>query len=200
METETMTRMIRTLFAAVLLAPMSLAAQGRVSLELRGGAAFPTENLADAELDTGLGFEATIAYHFVERLAVYGGWGWRHFSSDASFAGTDLDFEETGYVAGLRFRQPFGSARRVALQLHGGALYDHIEVEDADGDLVTDTGHGLGWEAGAALVFGFGNGWELTPGVKYRSLARDFEIANVTTEGNLRYVAAEIGIAKRLGR
>lgn len=193
--------MPRTLIGLATLAclalPATVFAQSPLSFELRGGVAIPTQDLADATLQTGLGFEGTIGYRLMPHLGVYAGWDWHHFNAKQSFAGSDLDFETTGYVFGLRFQQPFrGEAGGLAYQLRAGALINHIEVEDNDGELVVDTGHGLGYEVGVGLAIPMG-GWQLVPGVRYRTLNRDFEIGATTTSGTLSYLAVELGFARR---
>lgn len=182
---------------ALLGAPPVALAQSRFHFELRPGIAIPTQDLADASLQTGLGFEGTIGYRFMPHLGIYGGWDWHHFNAKQSFAGADLDFEETGYVLGLRFQHPFrGDMGGVSYQLRAGGTYNHIEVEDAAGDLVVDTGHGLGFEVGTGIAFSMGS-WQLVPGVRYRSLKRDFEIGGTTTSGTLAYLALEFGFSRR---
>lgn len=182
---------------ALCIVPATVTAQSRFHFELRPGVAIPTQDLADASLTIGIGFEGTIGYRFLPHLGVYAGWDWHHFTADQSFAGNDLDFEETGYAFGLRFQHPLGGeTSTVALQLRGGGTVNHIEVENNSGDLVVDTGHGLGWEVGAGVAVRLG-GWELVPGARYRSLRRDFEIGATTTTGTLRYLAIEFGVARR---
>jgi hypothetical protein len=193
--------MSRTLLACLSLAlialPTTTQAQNRWRLETRGGAAFTTQDLADASLDPGFGFEATIAYSFMPQISAYAGWDWYHFSTDeASFAGAGSDVEETGYAFGLRFEQPFGEAARVALRLRGGGTYNHVETENEAGEVIGDSGHGFGWEAGAALGIVVGESWELSPGVRYRSLTPDLDFAGPATSGALEYVAVEIGVSR----
>jgi hypothetical protein len=182
---------------ALIALPMTTQAQTRWRLEARTGAAFATQNLADASLDPGFGFEATVVYGFMPRISAYAGWDWYHFSSaEASFAGTNSDIEETGYAFGLRFEQPLGEAAPVALRLRAGGTYNHVEVEDASGEITGDSGHGFGWEAGAALGITLGDRWELSPGVRYRSLTPDLDFAGPATSGSLEYVAVEIGVSR----
>jgi hypothetical protein len=166
-----------------------------VSFEFRPGVAIATEDLADASLGTGFGIEGTLSYRFMQHLSVYGGWDWHRFTSDASFAGNDVDIEETGYAFGLMFQHPIGNSA-IAMRLRAGGTYNHIEIEDSDGALITDSEHGLGWEAGAGLAVTI-SGWELSPGVRFRSLDRDFEIGSATTSGVLRYAAVEVGFGRK---
>ena len=193
--------MSRKLFGVLALlliaATSSVHAQDRWRFEVRGGAAFPMEDLGDASLNTGFGFEGTVGYRVQPHLWAYAGWDWHQFTADASFAGGDNDFEETGYALGLQFEHPIGGrSEAVALQLRAGGTYNHVEVENTAGDLVADSDHGLGWEAGAGLAFRLGNGWQLAPGMRFRSLSRDFTIGSTTTAGSLRYLAAELGISR----
>lgn len=169
----------------------------RLTLEMRGAGAMPTQNFANAELNPGFGFGATVAYRLLPHTHAYGGWDWLHFRADQSFAGTDSDFEETGYTFGLRFEHPLSVASRVLYRLEGGGTYRHVEIEDAGGDVIADSGHGLGFEFGAGAVVPIGQSWRLSPVVRYRSLSPEFAIGGVTTSGELRYVALELGLAYR---
>ncbi len=193
--------MSRALFGCLVLAlialPATTHAQDRWRLEARTGAAFTTQDLADASLDPGFGFEATIAYKFMPHLAAYAGWDWYHFStSQGSFGGPASDLEETGYAFGMRFEHPIGGMERVALRLRAGGTYNHVEIENGAGETIGDSGHGLGWEAGAALGIVLGQSWELSPGVRYRSLTPDLDFAGAATVGTLEYVAVEIGVSR----
>jgi hypothetical protein len=175
----------------------SAAAQGRTTLDLRTTFVTPIADMADAELSPGIGFGGTLAYRLQPHLHLYAGWDWIRFTSDASFAGNDMDFEETGYTFGLRFEHPLRPASRVAYRLEAGGLYKHVEIEDADGDLVDDSGHGLGLELGAGLLLPMGERWRLTPTARLRSHAPSFTIGSTTTDGTMRYVGLELGVSRR---
>ena len=73
-----------------------------------------------------------------------------------------------------------------------------IEIENQEGDLIADSGHGLGWEVGAGVAIGVGEKGSLTPGPRYRSLSRDLEFDGVEVPVDLRYVTAELGFAWHL--
>lgn len=171
-------------------------AQDRWSLELRGGAALPTQDLGDLDLATGFGFEGTAEYRPLPHLGVYAGWDWHRFSTEEEIAGPDVDVEETGYALGLRFQHPLRGDAGPALRLRAGGTYNHIEIED-EGEITADSEHGVGWEAGAGLVFDLGGGWRFSPGARFRALSRDLEIGGVETGVDLTYVAIEAGIARR---
>jgi hypothetical protein len=175
-----------------------LQAQQRVTVDLRAAAAVAAQKLAGTELDAGIGFGGTLAFRIQPHLHVYGGWDWLHFSADDSFAGSDRDFEETGYTFGLRFEHPVrGEEGRLAYRLEGGGTFKHIEIEDDEGELVADSDHGLGFEVGAALLMPLGDTWRFVPALRYRSLDRDFRIGSTTTDASLRYVSLELGISRR---
>ena len=170
-------------------------AQNRLRFELRGGVAIPTAKLGDASLGTGFGFEGTVGARIQPHVSVYAGWDWHRFIADGSFAGANNDFEETGYALGLLFQHPVGSGP-LALQLRAGGTYNHVEIENSAGDLVTGSGHGLGWEAGAGLAFRLGDRWQVAPLVRFRSLSRDFTVGAVTTPASLRYLAIDVGFSR----
>jgi len=173
-------------------------AQEKWSLELRPSTNFSTQDLADAQLKTGFGLEFTVSYNFMEHLGAYVGWGYNVFNSDNdSFTGTgDTDFDETGYSFGLQFIHPIGSSGKLSYLIRAGGVYNHIEVEnDAVGDIIADSEHGLGWEVATGLQISLGDNWKLRPQVGYHALSRDIEIGSVTTV-DLNYVAVGVGIAK----
>jgi hypothetical protein len=184
------------LTALLLSSPGSLFAQERLSLELLPGAAIPTQNMAGSDLTAGVGAEATVSYRFLPHLSAYAGWDWRYFAADASFVGPDIDVEETGYAFGLRFLHPLGRGSAPALMLRAGGTMNHIELENEAGDLVADSGHGLGWEAGAGLAFPVGDRWNIIPAVRFRSSAREFDIGGTVTPATLRYVSVEVGFSR----
>lgn len=180
---------------AMLMATELTYAQSPFSFEFRTGVDFATQELGNADLNTGFGFEGTFAYRFMPHLSAYAGWGWHRFASDNSFAGSSVDFEETGYTFGLQFLHPLG-ATQLDYFVRAGGIYNHIEAENSDGDITADSGHGLGWQAETGLAFDIGNKWQLRPGVRYRSLSRDIEIGNTTTDTDLSYFEFGVGIAK----
>ena len=170
-------------------------AQSNLSWEIRAGVDLATQDLGDADLNTGFGFDGILTYQFMEHTSVFGGWGWHRFTSDDSFAGSNMDFEETGYTFGLEFLHLLGNTS-MDFYIRGGGIYNHIEVESSDGDITADSDHGLGWQAEAGLAFNLGNKWMLKPGVRYRSLSRDIEVGNITTDIDLTYFNLAVGITR----
>lgn len=169
-------------------------AQEHWSLEIRPDVAFPTQELGDADLSTGFGIDGMVAYLFMPHLSAYAGWGWHQFSADQSFAGTNIEFEETGYTFGLQFIHPIGETKLNYLARAGGII-NHIEAENSDGDIIADTGHGLGWQIEAGLVVPLSDRWQVLPSVRYRSLSRDMEVGETSTAVDLSYLSVGVGIS-----
>jgi hypothetical protein len=169
-------------------------AQDKWSLEFRPGVDYATIDIADADLGIGFGFEGTISYRFMPHLAAYAGWSYNNFAVDQSFAGPDASFEETGYTFGLQFIHPIGESG-LSYLVRAGGTYNHIEIENNYGDIIIDSGHGLGWQAEAGLVIPLSKKFSLLPSLRYRSLNRDIEIENVSTSVDLNYLSVGVGLS-----
>lgn len=166
---------------------------GRWNFELRTGADRATQKLGAAKLKTGFGIDATFSYRFMPHLSVYAGWGWNVFGLDRSFAGTNMDFEETGYAFGLQFIHPFEHSS-ISYMVKAGGLYNHIETENSQGDIVNDSSHGLGWQAEAGVVVPLSTTVHLVPSVRYRTVSRSIAIGGVSTAVDLNYISIGAGI------
>lgn len=170
--------------------------EGRFAFELSGGPAWAVEQDGSSSLNTGAGFEGILHYRFVPHTGVYAGWGWNRFAAENSFAGDNADFEETGYVFGLQFKHPIGTSS-LAYYLRAGGLYNHYEIENEAGEIMTDTGHGLGWQLAAGLDIAINNAWHLTPGVKFNALEREFTNDGVDRSLRINYLSIRIGILRK---
>jgi opacity protein-like surface antigen len=192
------TKGLLSIALVVLLSLTTLAQENekRFGVEFNGNVSFVSSDLAGASLNTGLGFETILQYRFMPFTSVYGGWGYSHFNANESFAGNDIDFEQTGYILGLQFKHPIGNSP-VSYFARAGALYCHIETENNDGDIISDTGHGMGWQAAAGIEVALGKNWSLAPGLKYNWLSRETDFENATYQLDHRTVSAQIGIIKR---
>ncbi|MBE0638947.1 MAG: outer membrane beta-barrel protein [Bacteroidales bacterium] len=170
--------------------------ENRFGIEINGEVSFVSTDLAGASLNTGLGFETILQYRFMPFTSVYGGWGWVNFNADESFAGPDMDFEQTGYILGLQFMRQIGSSP-VSYFARAGLLYSHIETENNDGDIISNTGHGVGYQVAGGIEVAMGNNWSLAPGIKFNSLSGETEIEGMNYQLDHRYVSARIGVIKR---
>lgn len=171
-------------------------AEKRFGFEFNSGVSVATQELSGTSLNTGFGFEGVFHYRFLPHLGAYAGWGWNRFGADESFAGNDVCFEETGYVFGLQFKHSIGGTP-LKYYLRAGGLYNHIETENSDGDIINDTGHGLGYQLAAGVEVSIGRNWSLTPGVKFNSLNREADFDGITKDLDYNYVSLRIGIVKR---
>jgi hypothetical protein len=178
----------------LLLVSMPVQAQYKWDASLRGGVNLLTNKLGDDKRNTGAGFEATIGYRLLPPLSVYAGWSWNRFALDQSFAGVKADFEETGYTFGLQYRYPLAQSN-VKLQFGVGGIYNHIEVENTEGNSIGDSGHGLGWQAEAGLLLPLGSRLSIMPGIRYRSLSRDIEIASTITDFDFNYLSGGVSLS-----
>jgi hypothetical protein len=183
-----------TVTLALIFAINQSIAQDRWSLELRPGVNYATQDISDADLGLGFGAELTVAYRFMSHLAAYAGWSYNNFAVDQSFAGTDASFEETGYTFGLQFIHPIGETE-IKYLVRAGGTYNHLEIENSDGDITIDSGHGLGWQAEAGLVIPLSEKFSLLPSIRYRSLNREISINNTTTSVNLNYFSSGVGLS-----
>ena len=188
--------LVTILLAFVAFCSMAQQAEKRFGIEVNGDVSFATSELSGAKLNTGLGFETILQYRFLPFTSVYGGWGWNNFNADESFAGPDMDFEETGYVLGLQFKNSFKNSP-LSYFLRAGALYNHIETENNDGEIVSDSGHGFGWQLAGGFEVDLGKNWSLAPGIKYNSLSGETKVEGNTYELDHRYVALRLGVVKR---
>ncbi|GAO30853.1 outer membrane beta-barrel protein [Geofilum rubicundum] len=168
----------------------------RFGFEFSTGASWSTSQPGDVQLNPGFGLEGIFHYRFMPHTGVYAGWGWNRFGADNSFAGSDVCFEETGYVFGLQFKHPFGTMP-LSYYLRAGGLFNHIELENSDGNIIGDTGHGLGFQLAAGIDYTLGNNWSITPGFKFNYLSRDLDLEGLTTSLNHNYLSIRIGFLKR---
>jgi len=168
----------------------------RFGFELSGGASFATHKLGGANLQIGFGGEGIFHYRFMPHAGVYAGWGYNAFTAENSFAGNEIDFEETGYVFGLQFKHPIGISA-FSYYVRAGGLYNHIELENTDGEIIGDTDHGMGWQAAGGVDIPLGRNWSLTPGVKFNSLSGDVNLEGTTTQLDLNYIQVRVGILKK---
>lgn len=168
----------------------------KFSFELNLGTSFATKDLGDANLKTAFGSEFMFHYQLMSHMGAYLGWGYNKFSAETSFAGNSMDFEETGYILGIQFKHPIANSP-LSYFLRAGGMYSHIEIENEEGEIIENTGHGLGWQVGAGIDIPLSSKWSLTPSVKYSALSRESEIEGMNTPLDLNYFSVRIGITKK---
>ena len=176
--------------------------KSRFSIELGGGHSVAIGKPGGFKVNTGMGADGIIAYNAYKNLGVFAGWGWNTFGNEY------FDFEETGYMYGIQYKNAFKESR-FSYTLRAGALYNHIEVEgahnsDFDG-FSYDSGHGLGFHSSGSLEYSLGKGWAINGSLKYQQLKRavvlpDSELLPTPAETDydihLKYIGLRIGIVK----
>lgn len=170
--------------------------QERFAVEFRPGISFPLDDMAGSKLNTGYGFEFTVAYEVLQDVGVYAGWGWNKFDADNAFFTQQIFIEESGYTAGIQFKHRLSNSSFSYL-IKGGAVYNHLELEDNAGEQIADSGHGLGWQAAAGISFEIGNNWDLRPTVRYRSLPGNIEAYNGQISVDLQHISLGVGLVKK---
>jgi hypothetical protein len=167
----------------------------RFGFEISGGPSVSLSQPGGSDLNVGGGIEGIFHYRFLAHTGVYAGWGWSHFPSDESFAGQGTDFEETGYVIGLQYQQEIKNTS-LSYYFRGGALYNHLELENRDGDLIGDTHHGWGWQVAGGVYVPIGKTVNITTGLKLNSLSRPLEYNGNARDLDLRHLSLRVGIIK----
>jgi len=186
---------VLAMFATLSMNSTAQEKEKRLGFELSGGPSFATNEFVEG-LRMGFGFEGTFHYRILSNAGIYAGWGYNSFSTETSSSEANRDYEETGYVLGLQFAYPSdGGILSYFLRL--GALYNHIEIENDNGDILNDTGHGLGFQLAGGINIRLGSGWSLTPGFKYNSLSDKTEFEGTSMQLDYRYISARIGIMRR---
>ena len=186
----------KSILFSLLLMSVNLLAQKNHNwnFEFRSAGSYATQNLGDADLNMGLGFEGNFSYRLMPHLSATLGWGWNKFSAERSFFGSDMNFEETGYTFGLQFLHPINNSG-ISYLVRGGGIYNHIEIENEKGDITHDSGHGLGWQIETGLAFELNNQLSIIPSIRYRSLSRDIKTDDKNVSIDLNYLSAGIGLS-----
>lgn len=182
------------LVIAIILISFSGKAQEKWSVEFRPGLSFPTSDVGDIDSKIGFGFELTGAYSIMPHLAAYAGWGWNEFKGDHNFSGENVTFKEMGYTFGFQTIRQIGTSSFSYLA-RVGAVYNKIKLEDNVGNISADTGYGFGWQVALGIDYEVAHNLSLRPMFRYRSLSRDLDIANDSTELKLNYISFGIGLA-----
>ena len=189
-------RVSLALAAGLVLAAAPATAQNRFSIDLNAGAAFATEKMAGSDLQDGLGFGFAANVRVMPHMHIYAGWDYHRFAAKPLLFGAE-DLDDTGYAFGAKFQHPVMT--KLDLWARAGGIYNHIELEDDAGDLIADSGHELGWEAGGGAAFMVTDRLSIMPGARYRTYSADLKVGSTTTPVDLTYLTAEVMLSWKLG-
>jgi opacity protein-like surface antigen len=171
-----------------------LFAQPRWTAEVRGGVNVAVDEFAGVDLETGAGLELGLGVRVAPDLFVYGAWDWQTRAAKTPLFGTTADVEDTGYAFGLQYLAPLSS--RAKPWVRAGGLFNHVEIEDEEaGDLVADSKHTFGFEAGGGLDVTLNDRWSVTPGVRYRRFEPTVRFGGAESSSTLAYLTFDVGIA-----
>lgn len=185
--------------ALLALLPLALTAQGeekRGGFEVNGGLSLATYAPGDVITNIGAGGEALFHYRVTKHLGLYGGWGYNAFRNDYEPAGHSCDFEETGYIIGLQYKRQMETSN-VSVFVRGGYQYKHIEIEDPSGELLFDTTHGPGWQAGFGIDIPLAEKWSLLPELKFSALPERRGLSTADPLPDRNYCSVRLGILRK---
>lgn len=186
--------LVATMLIMALFMAQVAKAQGKLNVTFRPSANFPVKDLGPTELKNGGGYEFNFSYRFISPLSVYAGWGWSSFSPKESGNGVS-HYEENGTRFGLQFIHPVREGSKINMHLSAGGVGHHIESENEDGDVIDDSGHGVGWEAEVGLSIPLNKRWQIVPGIRYHSLSRKMMIGTTQEEVDLNYISIGVGVS-----
>lgn len=174
-------------------------AQSGWNMSLRPSVNYATQNLATSHLNLGYGFEGMAGYEFNSHFEASGGGSWNMFTASQSFADCKTAFIETGYTMQLQYKHNIGSSKSQYV-LKGGAVYNHIRVQNQQGYLVTDSQRRLGWQAEAGVAFQMGQFFQIMPGIRYRQLSNQVEFEKINIPMKLTYVSTGVSLIWSFGK
>jgi len=149
-----------------------------VSIEARGGFAFPTgEWTDDVDLGTGVGFGVSAIVGVTPMINVYGGWERYSFELDdeGDLEGADVDAVDSGFRLGAEVALPL--AAPVSPFVFGGLTYSKLSVSASGGgaSVEVDSDNSLGFEVGAGARIPLGTVIAFTPTIRYGSHSAEFD-------------------------
>jgi len=190
-------RIIKPILFAILLVSISSKAltYDKVALEIRSNYNFVTDDIQGLDVNTGYGVEVALNYNFMEQLGVYVGWGWNHFTLEASNTNDGFVFDETGFNFGLQYIKPIGDSEELSYLVKAGGIYNQVIIEpESSGS--REFGPQLGWEFCLGIQYGIGKAWFIRPQLSYSSLTGDYIVSGRSYDFKLNYIAFGLGIAK----
>lgn len=165
------------------------------SFEVRGGAAFPTGDLADEDLgnaETGWTIGGSVGMQVIPfvGLGVYAGFTRSEFGTADS---DDLTYIAEGFDAGVRWNVPT-PLLPIDPWIKAGLVLHTFDAQAEGEDFESE--RGLGFEIGGGLGFSLTNKLSITPGVSYTSFS--YEVDGEDDEVTINHIKVDVGLRLRL--
>lgn len=187
-------RMLRSMFvltAAVLLGTAATAeAQNPLRLDVRVGGATGIQELATADINSGVGFLARVEYDFAPQFGVYAGYSWYQLFLEETPYARERAYDK-GFAFGAIFNGPEWGA--TTPWLSAGGLYDKLNLTNKGSTSETISDWTVGWELGLGLRIPTAAGIQITPAIRYRSYSPELDLFDIG-ETDVGYVAFELGV------
>ncbi|HKP76484.1 MAG TPA: outer membrane beta-barrel protein, partial [Longimicrobiaceae bacterium] len=181
----------------------------RLSVEVRGGAGFPTGSFGAGQTidtngacclhnSTGWNVTGSVLFAVTSNLEVYAGYRHDEFSVDNPAGPASWHPVDDGVAAGMRLGLPVRVGARFRPFAEAGVMLSNARtVSDRDDVLPTDAREGF--EVGGGLAVNLARRFSLTPAVRYRKhkthvrAGMGFQAAN----GEVAYLSADVGLQFR---
>ena len=127
-------------------------------------------------------------------MGIYAGWSWFRFHSDQSFAGPDVEVDETGVLYGLQFERALGPHPLPEVRARAGLTYERVDLEPAAGGNGIRSDYDFGWGASMLLAFPLGEHLRLGPAVHYRAFSPTFPVGSGGESADLDHVSMDVAV------
>jgi hypothetical protein len=167
-----------------------LQAQQQWRIELRPSLQFPVHSVNGDKIGPGPGLEAGLTHMFSPLWGAHAGVGYGQFDR---YGEGDAYYEEAGAHLGIRLFQPMIGPLQA--MLGGGTIYHRLAMKEGNGVRLAASDLGFGWQVEGGFVMAFDDRWSLAPSVRYRSLSRNFDLADANERVDLDHVSASVVFA-----
>lgn len=170
-----------------------------LSVEVRGGAAIPTGDFADAtpgiEAETGPHFAVQGAIQVLPALSLYGGYSMSRFGCPrCGERGLDDEVVDDGWDLGVHATLPLGVAG-IRPWAEVGGVFHRLVFSGFESELSSDRAAGFRVGGGVALPVG---PVEITPGVHYSAYSADLDLGGLPGQTvDVTHVTADVGLRYR---
>lgn len=165
------------------------------SFEARGGLSLPLgEMKSDGDAKVGTTVGASVTYHALPLIGVYGGYSRSEFGvGDDELE--DGKYTDSGFAAGVRVGIPTPLIP-IDPWARAGLVFHRLQASVGDEE-VFESDSGTGFEVGAGLGFGLGPKVSVTPGVTYTAYRYEAD-GGPDDEVEVNHLRLDLGLRIRL--